>query len=173
MAKPIPVNRRWLRNQQRRQASETPAALAVPAPRPNSLTELLREVLAEMRTQVAASIPPPPEASPDADNPAYDDRVLVARYRQACSGCGRQIEPGMLITRHPAWGEWVHLECVQRQQRAAHRTLVARYPGTCRACGRPIHPGQMITQRPLRGWVHFECAHAPSPEQNRTYLGRI
>ncbi|MDW8106376.1 MAG: hypothetical protein RMK45_02740 [Armatimonadota bacterium] len=161
MAKPIPVNRRWLRNQQRRQASGAPAAPVAPAPRSNSLADLLREVLAEMRAQIPAAVPAPAEVIPDADSLAHDDRVLVARYRQACSGCGGQIVPGMLITRHPTWGEWVHLECVHRQQRAAYRTLAARYHGVCRVCRRPIHPGQTITMRPLRGWVHVECADMP------------
>ncbi|MCS7272912.1 MAG: hypothetical protein NZ550_02030 [Fimbriimonadales bacterium] len=159
MAKPIPVNRRWLRNQQQRQAHSASANPSTPAPPSNPLAGLIREALAIAQ---AAGAPMPSGAPTRANYTVYDDRVLVARYSQTCSGCGGQITPGMLITRHPLWGEWVHLECVHRQQRAVYRTLVARYPGFCRVCRRPIHPGQTITMHPLRGWVHGECALAGS-----------
>ncbi|MCX7994048.1 MAG: hypothetical protein N2651_10325 [Fimbriimonadales bacterium] len=158
MAKPIPLNRRWQENQQRRQGAQNDSPADPPARTP--YREALRQFIVALaaprvREPSAAevaqpAVPPRPLAVPP--------RVIPARYRQVCTGCGTSIRPGDPITRHPRWGDWVHAGCRDRQQRATRRVIEARYPGFCRGCARPIHPGQLITSRAGYGWVHQECA---------------
>lgn len=157
MARPIPINRRWLENQQRRQSS-TPRPPA--PPRGVNYAQTRRELLEELLPPRAVGTPAP---SDDSGSP----RVIPARYRQTCAGCGEPIEPGMRITRHPQWGIWVHEGCRARQQRAAAVSFPARYPGICRACTRPIQVGHTITRRVGYGWVHQECVHELTPARNR------
>lgn len=163
MAKPIPVNRRWLENQQQRQAQAAATPPPPPAPRGVNYREQLRELISLLRPSL-------PEV--DLEEPLLDDpfeersvvpaapapRVIPARYEQTCSGCGERIRIGTPITRHVRWGEWVHVGCRERTQRAAPRTLVARYHGFCRRCAQPIQPGQLIVSAPGYGWLHEACA---------------
>jgi hypothetical protein len=131
MAKPIPLNRRWVQNQQARaEAAADPTAAATP---------VVREQAQSLGSIVGAVIP--------------------ARRESPCPGCGEPIRVGDPIVRHPQWGRYVHAHCRNRQQRAAVAyTIVACYPGICRHCGQPVHPGERITQVPRLGWVHEPCA---------------
>ncbi|MCX7926451.1 MAG: hypothetical protein N2554_11680 [Fimbriimonadales bacterium] len=168
MAKPIPVNRRWQENQRSRQANNANAAPAQPASPHRDYRELLRELLEGLRGSIQVNEPEPVEQAlvscpveaterlvPRRDPPP---RVIPARYRETCIGCGALINPGDPIARHPRWGDWVHVGCCDRQQRAARRVIEARYRGLCYACARPILPGQQITPQRGYGWVHLECA---------------
>ncbi len=149
MAKPIPINRRWQENQRLRENNGANPAPAQPepvaqAPR-RGYQEALRQLMQATERLVPRREPPP--------------RIIPARYRETCTGCGAPINPGDPITRHPRWGYWVHVGCRDRQQRAARRVIEARYQGFCRACARPIRLGQLITPQRGYGWVHLECAH--------------
>jgi len=152
MAKPIPINRRWQENQ--RIATQNSASRsAAPQPSAPRARQTLREALAEMFRALQLE-PAVEQIVPVRENPP---RVIQARYAQTCSGCGLPIRPGHSITRHPRWGEWVHVGCRDREQRAAHPAIVARYDGLCHLCLRPIQQGQLIS-RVNRSWVHQQCA---------------
>lgn len=154
MAKPIPVNRRWQENQRAAAQNGVNHVATAPAPPPvSSYQETLRETLAEL-FQVLQDEPEVELITPVQPPPL---RVIQARYPQTCTGCGMPIRLGDSITRHPHWGEWVHVGCHERAQRTAHRTIVARFDGVCRLCNRPIQQGELIT-RFNHGWVHHECA---------------
>jgi hypothetical protein len=169
MAKPIPLNRRWVQNQQARaQAAAEPDAAPLPAEPP--APPVIREQAQSLRAIVCAAldVPEPDDEAFDAmelvraylqELPREADAVLYARFESRCPGCGEPIHVGEPITRHPQWGRYVHARCQNRQQRAAIAyTIVARYPGVCRHCMQPIHPGERITQVPRLGWVHEPCA---------------
>lgn len=166
MAKPIPINRRWIENQKAHQESggAGASAPAYRAPRPNH-RQTLRELLEQIRglqspepSEIVVALP-----RPIAPTIPTDPEVIAARYEQVCAGCGELIRAGMPIARHPLWREWVHADCRSRQQRAARRVIAARYAGVCRSCTRPVAPGQLITRQGRYGWVHLECA-APETE---------
>lgn len=164
MAKPIPVNRRWIENQKAREGAGEAIPLHSGVPRRPvrranyGLT--LRELLEQLRTAVQATEPQAIEYRGQgvfvAAPPAAPE-VIPARYEQICSGCGERIRAGMPIARHPVWREWVHADCLNRQQRMARRVIEARYAGTCRRCRRSIQPGQRITRHDPYGWIHLEC----------------
>ncbi len=172
MAKPIPINRRWQENQRLREnnganpAPTQPASVAQPPRR--GYQETLRQLLESLRESFQVEEPeprapvqtlPPVQATerlvPRREPPP---RIIRARYRETCTGCGAPINPGDAITRHPRWGDWVHVGCRDREQRAARRVIEARYRGFCYACARPILQGQPITPQRGYGWVHLECA---------------
>jgi hypothetical protein len=157
MAKPIPVNRRWQENQRMVAQNGASRPATPPAPRrlfaPDS-RRTLREALAEL----LGALQEEPEVEHLAPVREPPPRVIQARYAQTCTGCGMPIRVGDSITRHPRWGEWVHVGCREREQRAAQRVIEARYDGVCRVCIRPIRQGQLITRCIGYGWVHQECA---------------
>lgn len=157
MAKPIPVNRRWQENQRTAAQNGASRPATPPAPRrlpASNARQTLREALAELLGALQEE--PEVECLLPVREPA--PRVIRARYTQTCTGCGMPIRPGDSITRHPRWGEWVHVGCREREQRAAQRVVEARYDGVCRVCIRPIRQGQLITTGIGYGWVHQECA---------------
>ena len=168
MAKPIPLNRRWVQNQQARaQAAAEPDAAPLPAEPP--APPVIREQAQSLRAIVCAALDvpePDDEVDPIELVRAYlqeplreADAVLYARFESQCPGCGEPIRVGDPIVRHPQWGRYVHAHCRNRQQRAAVAyTIVARYPGVCRHCGQPVHPGERITQARGLGWIHEACA---------------
>jgi hypothetical protein len=131
MAKPIPLNRRWVQNQQARaEAAADPTAAATP---------VVREQAQRLQAIICAALnvpEPDDEVDPIELVRAYlqeplreADAVLYARFESQCPGCGEPIQVGDPIVRHPQWGRYVHAHCRNRQQRAAVAyTIVARYP---------------------------------------------
>jgi len=145
MAKPIPINRRWLQNRQAQQAQSGSAEQA--------RQDDLEAVVALVREYLG-------------NEPLVADPIIPARYEGQCVACGEPIRVGNQITRHPLWGVWVHAACRNQQQRALTRyTIPARYPGICRYCRQAINLGERITRHARYGWIHDACAQQLSNDR--------
>ncbi len=177
MAKPIPVNRRFLENHQG--AVPTP-----PVSAPSQGEDLDwddedesefedEELDLELETlgmwdeeeELDASQWADKEGDfhPEQRHEAYTEQeddapIIAARYSGTCPVCGNPTRVGDRITRHANMDAWVHVGCRYNQSLTPFRSLVARYDGYCRLCRQPFPAGQVITNLSGYGWVHLECA---------------
>lgn len=181
MAKPIPVNRRFLENHQG--AMPTPPEPAhAPTPQGNP-RNTLREVIALLRRNSRNDEPDWEDELWDAeDELEFEDEELDHEYEVSAEWDDEE-ELGA-----PQWAdeeadfypedeadildpEELYEAYAELEEDAP--VISARYSGTCPVCGNPIRVGDRITRHAhIDAWVHVGCRYNPSRAPFRSLAAR-
>lgn len=162
MAKPIPVNRRYLENHQGATPAP-PTPTPTPAPPSANRRDALREVIAFLRGN-------PRHNDPDWDDEEPDlQKEMLAMWDEEDDRWDDEEpyypEEADLYEPEELYEEYAEFDDAP--------VISARYAGTCPACGNPIRVGEHITRHArLDAWVHVGCRYSQSRAPFRSIAAR-
>lgn len=169
MAKPIPVNRRFLENRKQAQAS-THEPSTPPVRSHSDYRDALRELIAIIRVNSHSVDESLWEETLEQHADAEDDRELAV-----VSDATPSHEDGNALVAFDEDDIFTPEELVEAYAEPVipARVIAARFASGCVACGNPIRVGDPITRHARWGnWVHVDCCQSQSRAPFRSLVAR-